>query len=73
MAEVWLEWVEMVWLVVEFKWNGGRLAGGILILGTELGLDMLKWGVGRGKRVETVENASKCVRGDPARRVGCQG
>jgi hypothetical protein len=46
MAAGWLEWVEMWWLSVEIVWNGGGWAEEILILGRELGLDMLKWGVG---------------------------
>ncbi|MEJ2734897.1 MAG: hypothetical protein P8189_15240 [Anaerolineae bacterium] len=54
-----MEWVEAGCLAVEFEWNGGWLADRILILGAELGLDMLKWGVGMGNMVETVENASE--------------
>jgi hypothetical protein len=54
-----LDWVEVGWLGVEFVWNSERLAEEILIFGRKLGLDMLKWGVGMGNRVETVENASE--------------
>jgi hypothetical protein len=50
-----LEWVEVVSLGAEFEWNGGWLAEEVLILGEELGLDTLKWGVGTGKVVETME------------------
>lgn len=55
MATGWLEWVEVGCLGVEFVWNDGRLAGEILILGAELGLDMLKWDVRVGKEMYTME------------------
>ena len=50
---------DTVWLGVEFEWNSGRLVGEILILEGGLGLDMLKWGVGMGKRMKNTENARK--------------
>jgi hypothetical protein len=77
-----LERVEVGSLGVEVVWNGGGLGGEILMLGAELGLDRLKWGVGVGLGVEgreTVWNGHGCegllpadvwVRGCLTRKVG---
>ena len=73
----WLEQVEVVPLGVEFVWNGESLGRGNLILRRELGLDMLKCGVGMGEGMEARENvwigqASRgvmiCVRQTPVRK-----